>query len=346
MVAEVGSDVVTAGEQSHAILDVQNLVQDFVINTPDANNVRISAVAGVSFSIMPGETFTLVGESGCGKSSLARAILQTPKPTSGKVQYQGTDLVPLNRKNLRTAMRGIQAVFQDPFGSLDPLWKVNDIVAEPLIINKVATESERRERVAFLLDAVGLDINIHGMRRPRELSGGQCQRVAIARALALHPSLLICDEPVSALDVSVQAQILNLFEKLRSEFQLSYFFITHDLSVAKRVSDTIAVMYLGKIVEEAPSARLFRSPRHPYTAVLLSAIPSVHSSNSTTRIKLSGYHPSAADPPSGCRFRTRCPFAQEICAQIEPEPQEVDVRHRVACHFPLAADMLVKSSSF
>lgn len=318
----------TTGE---ALLKVENLVQEFVTSVGLGAKRRVHAVSGVSFEILPGETLTLVGESGCGKSSLARAVLQFPRPTSGNVVFRGSDLTKLHGDELRKGLLGLQVVFQDPYSSLDPRYRVEDIVAEPLVVNDVATQVERRQRVAELLEAVGLDIEVHGRRRPRELSGGQCQRVAVARALALHPQLLICDEPVSSLDVSVQAQILNLFEELRREFSLSYLFITHDLSIAKHVSDRVAVMYLGKLVEVGPSEELFAHPLHPYTAALLSAIPGA----AVGRTRLTGELPSAANPPSGCRFRTRCPYAQPRCAEEEPPLLELRPRHRVACHFPL-----------
>jgi len=316
------------------LLEVEGLVQEFATSGRGARR-RVQAVSGVTFSIAPGETLALVGESGCGKSSLARAILQFPRPISGSVRFNGRDLTQLTGDSLRRGLLGLQVVFQDPYSSLDPRYHVEDIVAEPLLVNGIGNAQERRARVTELLEAVGLDITLHGRRRPRELSGGQCQRVAVARALALHPQLLICDEPVSSLDVSVQAQILNLFEKLRREFSLSYLFITHDLSVAKHVSDRVAVMYLGKLVETAPAEDLFAAPLHPYSAALLSAIPDEEAT--TQRIRLTGELPSAADPPSGCRFRTRCPYAQPVCAEKEPPLVELRAGHAVACHFPLLA---------
>jgi peptide/nickel transport system ATP-binding protein len=322
-------------ETGRALLSVEHLVQEFVSSVGLGAKRRVQAVSDVSFDIFPGETLTLVGESGCGKSSLARSVMQFPRPVSGKVEFRGSDLTKLRGDDLRKGLLGLQVIFQDPYSSLDPRYRVENIVAEPLVVNGIGTAEERRARVTELLEAVGLDISVHGRRRPRELSGGQCQRVAVARALALHPQLLICDEPVSSLDVSVQAQILNLFEELRREFSLSYLFITHDLSVAKHVSDRVAVMYLGKLVETAPAEQLFERPLHPYASALLSAIPGA--APETGRTRLTGDLPSAADPPSGCRFRTRCPYAAEICALEEPPLVELRPSHFVACHFPLVA---------
>lgn len=325
------------------VLEVKNLVQEFVVNTPGQGRRRIQAVSNVSFTMNAGETVALVGESGCGKSSLARAVLQAPKPRSGQVLFNGTDLVPLKGKPLRAALKGMQVVFQDPYSSLDPRWNVSQLVAEPLAVNHTGTAQERTRRVDELLEAVGLDARIHGRRRPRELSGGQCQRVAIARALALQPKLIVCDEVVSSLDVSVQAQILNLFESLRKDFALSYLFITHDLSVARHVSDRVAVMYLGKVVELAPAVEAFRAPFHPYTAALLSSMPRTDGELRSDRIRLTGDLPSAADPPSGCRFRTRCPFAQNRCTEEEPPLTSVAPNRWVACHFPLSDPDLAHS---
>ncbi len=315
------------------LLEVRDLVQEFVTESGAGVRRRVQAVSGVSFEIVAGETLALVGESGCGKSSLARAVLQFPRPIGGSVTFRGKDLTQLHGDDLRAGLLGLQVIFQDPYSSLDPRFHVEELVAEPLTVNKIGTREERAKRVGELLEAVGLDLEVHGRRRPRELSGGQCQRVAVARALALHPQLLICDEPVSSLDVSVQAQILNLFEQLRKDFSLSYLFITHDLAVAKHVSDRVAVMYLGKIVEIGVAAELFAHPMHPYSSALLSAIPNADITVERTRLK--GDLPSAADPPSGCRFRTRCPYAEQVCAETEPPLVEMGVEHRVACHFPL-----------
>jgi oligopeptide transport system ATP-binding protein len=262
-------------------------------------------------------------------------VLQSPKPKFGSIRFRGTDLTKLSEKDLSKAIIGMQVVFQDPYSSLDPHWRVLDSVAEPLRINKVGGKAEQRERASDLLDSVGLDPKVYGRRRPRELSGGQCQRVAIARALAMSPLLLVCDEPASSLDVSVQAQILNLFEDLQRRLSLAYLFITHDLSVAKHVSDRVAVMYLGKVVEIGAVADIFRQPIHPYSAALLSAIPEPDNPGGAGRIPLQGDLPSAAAPPSGCRFRTRCPFASQICTEQEPPLVEYDNGRKAACHFPL-----------
>lgn len=328
----------TERAESKNILELRNVVQEFTINTPRQGKRRVQAVSDVSLAIETGETLGLVGESGCGKSSLARSILQEPRPKSGEVRFQGTDLAKLRGRELRANMRGLQVVFQDPYASLDPRWRVKDLIAEPLVVHGDGTPAENDARVEQLLEAVGLDPIVYADRRPRELSGGQCQRVAIARALAMQPSLLLCDEAVSSLDVSVQAQILNLFEGLREQFHLSYLFITHDLNVARHVSDRIAVMYLGKVVEVAPSQHVFKQPFHPYTAALLSSIPNTDGSRVESRIRLQGDLPSPTNPPSGCRFRTRCPFAQQRCAEEEPPLVELAPRHFAACHYPLKSD--------
>jgi oligopeptide/dipeptide ABC transporter ATP-binding protein len=331
-----------------ALLEVNDLVQTYVVNSPGTGRRVVQAVSGVSFTMRAGETLTLVGESGCGKSSLARAVLQLPRPTSGSVEFKGRTLTDLHGRELAVALRGVQMIFQDPYGSLDPHWKIGDLVAEPLRINGVGSKAERALRADHLLEIVGLSPLNYRDRHPRELSGGQCQRVAIARALALDPNLLVCDEPVSSLDVSIQAQILNLFEDLRKELQLSYLFITHDLAIAKHVSDRIAVMYLGKIVEIGDAARIYTAPQHPYASALLEAIPDPDAPQTATpRVRLSGELPSASNPPSGCRFRTRCPLAQDICAEVEPPLRQIgNFDHAVACHFPLGGkDVPVTLSS-
>jgi len=327
----------TAADERDVLLSVTDLVQTYTTISPGYGKRTIQAVSGVSFEIHAGETLALVGESGCGKSTLARTVLQSPRPKAGTVEFRGEPITGLTPKQLRKALLGMQVIFQDPYGSLDPHWRVTDLIAEPMRIQKMNTQKERLDRAEELMVAVGLDPVVHGRRRPRELSGGQCQRVAIARALGLSPSLLVCDEPVSALDVSVQAQILNLFENLRKEFSLSYLFITHDLAVAKHVSDSIAVMYLGKIVEIGPAAEIYRAPLHPYSAALLSAIPDPDSNIASEQsvVRLQGDLPSAANPPSGCRFRTRCPLAQARCAEEEPPLVTLGPSHKVACHFPL-----------
>lgn len=325
---------------SAPLLEIRDVVQTYHVESVGSGRRSVQAVSGVSFDMAAGETLTLVGESGCGKSSLARAVLQLPRPTSGQVRFGGKELTALRGRELGEALAGMQLIFQDPFNSLDPHWKVRDIVAEPLRIHHYGSKAKRYTRADELIDAVGLSPLVHGPRHSRELSGGQAQRVAIARALALEPKLVVCDEPVSALDVSIQAQILNLFEDLRSDYGLSYLFITHDLAIAKHVSDRIAVMYLGKVVELSDASSIFRSPLHPYSAALLSAIPDpdIASQEGIRRIRLVGDLPSASNPPSGCRFRTRCPYAQDICTSDEPPLQQVSATRSVACHFPLLAD--------
>lgn len=342
-----GIDAGALVERGDVLLSVNDVVQTYTTISPGYGKRTIQAVSGVSFDIHAGETLALVGESGCGKSTLARTVLQSPPPKSGTVAFKGEPLTNISARALRTALLGMQVVFQDPYGSLDPHWRVADLIAEPLRIHKISSPKERLERAEELMRAVGLDPLVHGRRHPRELSGGQCQRVAIARALALSPSLLVCDESVSALDVSVQAQILNLFESLRSEFALSYLFITHDLAVAKHVSDSIAVMYLGKIVEIGPAADIYRAALHPYSAALLSAIPDPDADlgSQQVAVRLQGELPSASNPPSGCRFRTRCPLAQPQCAEVEPPLVELAPGHKVACHFPLTGTTLAQATS-
>lgn len=327
----------TAGDP---LLRVRDVVQEFEVR--GYGGVRsgvVHAVSGVSLDVYEGETLGVVGESGSGKSTLVRSILQAPPPRSGSVVFRGVDLTGQSRRSLLAARRHLQTVFQDPFGSLDPKWTVAAIVQEPLDAYKVGTRAQRRQRVEELLDLVGLSPALYAERRPPQLSGGQCQRVAIARALALDPSLLICDEAVSSLDVLSQAQVLNLFEKLRTELGLAYLFVAHDLALVRQVSDRVAVMYLGRICEVGPSRALFANPRHHYTTALLDAIPSPTPAARAARRRapIDGEVPSPIDPPSGCRFRTRCPRAEEICELETPPMTVVGTDHAVACHFPLAA---------
>jgi len=286
--------------------------------------------------VRKGETLGLVGESGCGKSTTGRALMQLPRPTSGAVIYNGQDLTELRGDDLRQVRPDMQMIFQDPISSLNPRRKVGDIVGEPLKIWKRGTAEEQRQKVYETLEAVGLDPEAAVGRRPHQFSGGQCQRICIARSLVLDPKLIICDEPVSALDVSVQAQILNLLEDMKARYGLTLVFIAHDLAVVKNISDRIAVMYLGKLCEVAPPDDLYHKPAHPYTAALLSSIPvpdpKVRPREGDT---LAGELPSPLAPPSGCRFRTRCPKAQDMCAQVEPKMRQVGLGHYVACHFPL-----------
>jgi oligopeptide/dipeptide ABC transporter ATP-binding protein len=319
------------------LLQVRDLVQEFVVR--DRGGVKggvVQAVSGVSFDIQAGETLGIVGETGSGKSTLARSVLQAPRPKSGSVTFRGTDLVTLRGTRLLQVRRHLQMVFQDPFGSLDPKWRVRDIVAEPLVAYRTGDRAARRDRVDQVLELVGLDPAAHGGRHPRELSGGQAQRVAIARAVALSPALIVCDEAVSSLDVLIQAQVLNLFERLRAELGLSYLFIAHDLALVKQVSDRVAVMYLGKLCEVGPGDSVYRQPLHPYTRALLDSIPSTDPAATRAASTIKGELPSPIHPPSGCRFRTRCPRAAELCAAEEPQMRELATGHSVACHFPLA----------
>jgi len=296
---------------------------------------RAKVLHGVSIDIAPGETLGLVGESGCGKSTTGRTLVQVQPATSGAVVYQGIDLNAMKGKELRQLRTKIQMIFQDPISSLNPRRRIRDIVAEPLVIWKRGTKEERAAKVHEMLDAVGIDGDVAGDRLPGEFSGGQCQRISIARALMADPDLLICDEPVSALDVSVQAQILNLLADLKEQFKLTMVFIAHDLAVVKNVSDRVAVMYLGKLVEVAGSDELYRAAAHPYTEALLASIPEPDPDHASDHKALTGELPSPLNPPSGCRFRTRCPYAQARCAEEEPLLREIAPGHQVACHFPV-----------
>ena len=318
--------------EGEALLRVDELHVEF----PVGHRRTVKAVSGISLDVLEGETLGLVGESGCGKSTTGRAVLQLPPPTGGRVRFEGRELTTMNQREVRDARRRMQLVFQDPISSLNPRRRVFDIVAEPLRIWGVGTEAERRAKVEEVLEVVGLDPAVAGPKRPHQFSGGQCQRISIARALVLDPRLIICDEPVSALDVSVQAQILNLLEDMKARYGLTMVFIAHDLAVVKNVSDRVAVMYLGKLCEVGPPDEVYASPRHPYTAALLQAIPVPDPSvRPTPGGTLQGDLPSPLDPPSGCRFRTRCPRAEPRCVHEEPTLQEVGDGHHVACHFPL-----------
>ena len=296
---------------------------------------RVSAVAGISFDLYEGETLGLVGESGCGKSTTGRALMQIVPSTGGQIFVDGDELTSLNKDEARNLRRKMQMIFQDPISSLNPRRRVKDIVAEPLDCWKLAKGAERDSIVSDLLNKVGIDPAVYGNRYARQFSGGQCQRISIARSLAMRPRLLICDEVVSALDVSIQAQILNLLEDLKKEYGLTMLFIAHDLAVVKNISDRVAVMYLGKLCEIGPGDTLYAKPAHPYTEFLLGAAleadPELEQSSAT----LGGEPPSPLNPPSGCRFRTRCPFATEKCAAEEPQLRDIGEGHQVACHFPL-----------
>jgi len=314
--------------ESDQVLSVDELVVEF----PAKGGGTVHAVSGISFDVVDGETLGILGESGCGKSSAGRALMQLPSPTSGSVRLQGVELTGASKRELRTRRAGMQMIFQDPVSSLNPRRRVKDLVAEG---PRTRGEKVDDTRVREVLAAVGLDPEVVWDRRPHELSGGQCQRVCIARALMLDPELLICDEPVSSLDVSVQAQILNLLEETKKRYRLSMVFIAHDLAVVKNISDRIMVMYLGKVCEIVPSGQLAGEALHPYTRLLLESVPEAHLPGAETEDSItatSAELPSPIDPPSGCRFRTRCPLATEVCASEEPQLRRAGDGHYVACH--------------
>ena len=310
-------------------------VQELTVNYNGGGKLKVRAVSNVSFTIAKGETLGLVGESGCGKSSIAQAIMQLPRPTSGRIIFAGEDLTHLENKRLRRLRPRFQMVFQDSVSSLNPRRTIIDALTAPIHVGGKTNRQEIRHRALEMMASVGLDPETCNLR-PFQFSGGQCQRIQIARALMTEPELLICDEPVSSLDVSVQAQIINLLETLRKEHGLTMLFISHDLAVVKHVCDRVAVMYLGKLCEEAPSEKLYNTHHHPYTRALLSSIPRLDPGQAPGKVKITaGEMPSPVDPPSGCRFRTRCPRAENQCAQIEPRLHEIEPGHKVACHFPI-----------
>ncbi|WLR41864.1 dipeptide ABC transporter ATP-binding protein [Bacillus carboniphilus] len=318
---------------SEAILTVENLSKYFPIKGGVLRRVvgQVKAVDQVSFSINAGETFGLVGESGCGKSTTGRTIMRLLDPTDGKVIFQDQDIAQLSKDGLRKARRDLQMVFQDPYASLNPTMTVGQLIEEPMQVHKIGTSKERKEQVKELMETVGLNSS-YVSRYPHEFSGGQRQRIGLARALSLKPKLIIADEPVSALDVSVQSQALNLMEKLQEQFNLTYIFISHDLSVVKHISDRIGVMYLGRMAEIAPKRQLYKEPAHPYTQALLSAVPVPDPTRKRDRIVLSGDVPSPSNPPSGCAFHPRCPKAFDRCKVDRPELQSIGNGQYVACH--------------
>jgi peptide/nickel transport system ATP-binding protein len=319
-----------AVDHAQPLLSVEDLVVEYAVGRQ-----TVHAVSGVSFEVARGETLGLVGESGCGKSSLARALLRLTESRSGRVRFDGQDITALSGAAMRRIRGRVQMVFQDPIASLNPRRRIGDIIAEPLVIAGVTDRAERERRVNAVMHAVGLDPDGVRGRRPHEFSGGQCQRVCIARALVLEPQLLVCDEPVSSLDVSIRAQILNLLEQMKARYGLTMLFVAHDLAAVKAVSDRVAVMYLGKLCEIADAVELFRAPRHPYTATLLAAIPLPDPDAPRTRMVPVGEPPSPVTPPSGCRFRTRCPRADTRCEHEVPLMRFVHAGHQVACHHPM-----------
>ena len=319
-------------EPNDYLVEVRNLRKYFPVGAGvfGTGSEAVRAVDDVSFSIRRGDTFGLVGESGCGKSTTGRSILRLIEPTSGEVRFEGRDLLALGADQLRRMRRNMQIIFQDPYSSLNPRMRVGQIIEEPLIIHKIGNREARKSRAQELLRLVGLEPE-HAGRYPHEFSGGQRQRIGIARALALNPKFIVCDEPVSALDVSVQAQIVNLLQDLQAQLGLTYLFVSHGLSVVEHISTRVGIMYLGKLVEVGSSQEIFHNPLHPYTRALLSAIPIPDPTRRRDRLPLTGDIATAIEPPSGCRFRTRCPLAESRCAELEPKLVEVSPDHFVAC---------------
>jgi len=328
-----GSGTAHLRAEQDALLRVENLLVEFPVGR---TGLKVNAVTNVSLDVLPGETLGLVGESGCGKSTTGKAIMQLPPPKGGRVVFEGHDLTKSGREALRTVRTRMKMIFQDPISSLNPRRKVEDIIAEGLHIWKIGTKDEQQAKVDEVMLACGMDPAMQRGKRPHQFSGGQCQRISIARALVTDPKLIICDEPVSALDVSVQAQVLNLLEEMKVRYGLTLIFIAHDLAVVKNVSDRVVVMYLGKICEVGAPDQLYAQPAHPYTQALLAAIPVPDPAiDPNERTTLGGEIPSPVSPPSGCRFRTRCPLAQDRCVNEEPQVRELAPGQFVACHFPL-----------
>lgn len=314
------------------LLEVKNLQKSFTVKKGFfGTSKQLRAVDGISFAIHKGETFSLVGESGCGKSTTGRLVTRLLAPNSGEVLFNGTDISGYNENQMRPLRKDMQMVFQDPYASLNPRMKVKELVAEPLLIHTKLSTKERDKLACELLETVGLN-SFHAERFAHEFSGGQRQRIGIARALSVRPNLIVADEPVSALDVSIQSQVLNLLQDLQEEYGLTYLFISHDLSVVEHISDRIGVMYLGALVETADKDTLYDRPLHPYTQALLSSVPVPDPKQKKERIILKGDLPSPVDPPTGCRFHTRCPSCMEVCKQITPVYREVEPGHQVACH--------------
>lgn len=315
------------------ILDVQGLKKYFLPKgiRRSSNKAQVKAVDDVSFKLYKGETLGLVGESGCGKSTTGRAILRLIEPSAGKVLYKNEDILAKSGRQFRSVQKEMQMVFQDPFSSLNPRIRIGESVKEPLVVHSIGSRKEREERVMDILDKVGLRPD-HFYRYPHEFSGGQRQRIGLARALVANPNILILDEPVSGLDVSIQSQIINLLQELQDEFKLTSLFISHDMSVVRYISDRVGVMYLGKLMEEADTDTLFSKPAHPYTQALLSAVPVPKIGRKRERIVLKGEIPSPLNPPSGCIFHTRCPYAMDVCREVVPNKVQIQERHTVACH--------------
>jgi oligopeptide/dipeptide ABC transporter ATP-binding protein len=320
-----------------ALLEVTGLKKHFPVGTGFMKKESVKAVDGVDFTVYEGETLSIVGESGCGKSTTGRCLLRLISPTSGEILFQGKDLMKLSPTEMRRQRREMQLIFQDPFASLNPRKTIRQILMDPLIVHNIGNASERRAKVEWMIEKVGLSPDYLN-RYPHEFSGGQRQRIGIARALILQPKLIVADEPVSALDVSIQAQILNLLHDLQEEFKLTYIFISHDLSVVKHISDRVAVMYLGKIVEIAHKSKLYKSPQHPYTKALLSSVPVPNPTAKRDRILLEGDLPSPSNPPSGCSFHPRCPYAVETCKSAAPILEEKTQDHLVSCHLVESGD--------